>query len=56
MLLKSYGIVDVVVVLEDGCGSSILVDFEGFNIDIWRNARVCFDVFGSLYYCQNPMI
>ena len=54
MLLKSYGIVDVVVVLEDGCGSSILVDFKGFNIDTWRNARVCFDFFGGLYNVKIP--
>ena len=30
-LLKSFGIVDLVVNLEDGCGSSILVDFMGFH-------------------------
>jgi hypothetical protein len=39
----------MMVVLEDGCESSIMVDFKGFNIDTWRNARVCFDSFGGLY-------
>ena len=39
----------MLVVLENGCGSSILVDFRGSNISMWCNVRVWFNFFGGLH-------
>ena len=39
----------MVVVLEDGCGSSILVDLRSSNNDMWRNARVWLDFYDGLH-------
>ena len=54
--LKSSKIVDMVVVLEDGRGSSILIDFRGIPIMTCGTMREC--GLTSLMVCINvkPMI